>query len=208
MTVAFSERLREATMTPHREAESEPFIVDLMAGKLDRGAYRALLGQYAVLYPTLEEAVQQYDRDPVIAPFHHPGLARTRAINSDLDALSGSDREPPVALPATRELVERIASGLPPERFLAHHYLRYLGDLSGGLAIGRLVSRHYGVEPEALAMWRFDGIEKPKLFKDAYRENLDTVPLSVERQDALIDEAALGYRLNRTIFAQLGSRLA
>lgn len=203
-TLTFSQRLREETMRPHREAESEPFIDDLMAGRLNRDAYRALLEQYAVLYPTLEAVVAAQPADSVLAPFDHPGLHRTAALNADLDALSGTDRTPPVPLPAARALAERFSSGLAPERLLAHHYLRYLGDLSGGLAIGKLVSRHYGIEPEALSMWRFAGIDKPKVFKDGYRAHLDAAPLSAEQQDALIDEAAIGYQMNQAIFRELG----
>ncbi|MBD8021734.1 biliverdin-producing heme oxygenase [Brevibacterium gallinarum] len=202
--LTFSQRLREETMRPHREAESEPFIADLMAGRLDRGAYQALLEQYAVLYPTLEVVVREQPASSVLSAFDHPGLARTAAINADLNALAGPDRLPPVALPATRALAKRINSELPAERLLAHHYLRYLGDLSGGLAIGRLVSRHYGIEPEALSMWRFEGITKPKVFKDRYRALLDSAELSPAQQDAVIDEAAIGYRLNQAIFAELG----
>ena len=203
-TATFSQRLREETMRPHRAAESERFIVELMAGRLDRDAYCSLLEQYAVLYPMLEVSVREHTGDGLLAAFDHPGLARTEAINADLDALCGADRLPPLALPATRALAERIGSGLPAERLLAHHYLRYLGDLSGGLAIGRLVSRHYGIGPEALSMWSFAGIDKPKLFKDAYRASLDAAPLSPVQQDALIDEAAIGYRMNQAIYRELG----
>lgn len=200
----FSRRLKADTNDAHRAAESETFIGDLMGGKLDRDAYRGLIEQYSFIYPALESAVAAAGDDPHVARFHHPGLARTDAINRDLDALAGADRPAPTVLPATQRLVERIGSGLPPERLLAHHYLRYLGDLSGGLAIGKLVSRHYGIEPEALNMWRFEGIEKPKVFKDHYRAALDAVDFTPEEQEAFIDESRIGYQMNREIFADLG----
>lgn len=206
-TLSFSQRLRKETQREHSEAESEKFIVDLMAGRLDRHAYIALLEQYAVLYPALETAVQAAPSDSTVAFFDHPGLARTQAINNDLDYLLGEDRQPPVALEATRFLAEHFQSEASPEQLLAHHYLRYLGDLSGGLAIGKLVKRHYSIEDEALSMWRFPGINKPKLFKDDYRAKLDAVTLSREQQEAVIAEADLGFRLNKAIFRQLGEML-
>ncbi|MDK7750999.1 biliverdin-producing heme oxygenase [Brevibacterium sp. UMB10442] len=206
-TLSFSQRLRKETQREHSEAESERFIVDLMAGRLDRNAYIALLEQYAVLYPALESAVQAASAGSVLAMFDHPGLARTQAINDDLDQLLGSDRQPPVALEATRFLAEHFQSEVSPEQLLAHHYLRYLGDLSGGLAIGKLVKRHYSIEDEALNMWRFPGINKPKLFKDDYRAKLDAVTLTREQQEAVIAEAELGFRLNKAIFRQLGETL-
>lgn len=204
-TASFSQRLREETQREHSAAESERFIVDLMGGKLDREAYIALLEQYAVLYPALESAVRAASSGSVLAMFDHPGLASTQAINDDLDKLLGTDRKPPVPVTATRLLAERFQSGLEPEQLLAHHYLRYLGDLSGGLAIGKLVKRHYSIEDEALNMWRFPGIDKPKLFKDDYRAKLDAVSLSEAQQEALIAEAELGFRLNKAIFRELGA---
>ena len=70
-----------------------------------------------------------------------------------------------------------------PERYLAHHYLRYLGDLSGGQAVAALVTRHYGIPAEALSMYRFTELPKPKVFKDDYRELLDNAPLTDERRE-------------------------
>lgn len=200
----FSLRLRETTMAPHRNAESETFIVDLMAGRLDTAAYVALLEQYSAIYDALESQVHARVSEPVIAAFHDEHLERASAVAQDLDALSGTGRHAPRVLDATRALAERIASGLPAERLLAHHYLRYLGDLSGGLAIARLVARHYDIPPEALNMYSFPGIPKPKLFKDEYRAKLDSATLSDEQQNDFIDEAALGYRLNQAVFHDLG----
>lgn len=200
----FSTRLRAETNAAHRAAEGETFVTKLMGGELNARAYQALLEQYAHIYPALEAAVAKVETDPQVAAFHHPGLARTEAITRDLDALAGSDRGAPHAVPATLALVEHISSGLSVERLLAHHYLRYLGDLSGGLAIGKLVARHYGIAPEALNMWRFDGIEKPKLFKDHYRATLDANDFSPAQQQAFIEESGLGYQLNQAVFADLG----
>ena len=101
--------------------------------------------------------------------------------------------------------MERInATANVPERFLAHHYLRYLGDLSGGQAIAALVARHYGIPAEALSMYRFTELPKPKIFKDSYRELLDNAPLTEEQRQALIDETVEGFRINASLFAQLG----
>lgn len=200
----FSRRLRETTMEPHRNAESESFIVELMKGNLDTDAYIALLEQYAVIYAALEAEVRVRSADPVIAAFHDDGLERVAAINADLHVLAGDDRGAPHPVPATVALAERIRSGLPAERLLAHHYLRYMGDLSGGLAIALLVGRHYGVDSEALNMYTFPDISKPKVFKDGYRDRLDSAALTPEQQDAFIEEAALGYKLNQAVFHDLG----
>ncbi|MDN6490366.1 MAG: biliverdin-producing heme oxygenase, partial [Yaniella sp.] len=85
-----------------------------------------------------------------------------------------------------------------------HHYLRYLGDLSGGLAIARLMQRHYQVPDHQLNMYTFESIEKPKLYKDAYRDQLNRLGLTVEQEETFIEEAGFGFGYNKRIFEELG----
>ena len=90
-----------------------------------------------------------------------------------------------------------------PARIVAHHYLRYLGDLSGGQIIGRLVERHYGIAPGDLSMWRFEGIDKHKPYKDEYRAKLNVYAVTPERVSSLLEEAAKGFTLNKALFREL-----
>ena len=53
-------------------------------------------------------------------------------------------------------------------------------------------------------MYRFTELPKPKIFKDGYRELLDNAPLTEEQRQALIDETVEGFRINASLFAQLG----
>ena len=133
--------------------------------------------------------------------------AYLRLINQYVHIYEALDIDAP--LPATAEYVERIRATVnSPERYLAHHYLRYLGDLSGGQAVAALVSRHYGIPAEALSMYRFTELPKPKVFKDGYRELLDNAPMTDEQREALIDECIEGFRINASLFAQLGREVA
>ena len=202
----FSARLRTATAERHSNAENSDFMTRLMKGELDQTAYRLLLGQYRHLYIALE-AVSEHFRnnpEPITAPFLQPGLDRTPAILEDLRVLHDGASLEDAALPATAEYVERIlATREAPERFLAHHYLRYLGDLSGGQAVAALMARHYQIPAEALSMYRFPDLPKPKVFKDGYRDLLDAAPLDEAQADALVDEAIAGFDLNAAMFADL-----
>ena len=87
-------------------------------------------------------------------------------------------------------------------QLLAHHYLRYLGDLSGGQAIGALVARHYQVPREQLTMWDFSDIDAPKRVKDAYRAHLDEITDPAVREEFLA-ETKLGYELAGELFTAL-----
>lgn len=204
---AFSARLRRATQAEHSRAESAEFISTLMEGARSARDYTLLLSQYRFIYAALEEESRLLRGLPDLAGLLDPALERLPAIEADLAGLLPAVglAAAPGELPATRAYAARIraAAAEHPARLVAHHYLRYLGDLSGGLAIGKLVSRHYGIVPEHLSMWTFHGIDKPKVYKDGYRAKLDAYAVDDARADALVDEAASGFALNRALFAEL-----
>lgn len=200
--VPFSQRVRTATRSEHSEAESQGFISHLMDGSLTEDDYWRLLAQYLPVYEALEGAIAEAaERSELAASFHDPRLSRTAAIRADLAARFGEGAPIDEPLDVTREYAERIAAADVPA-LLAHHYLRYLGDLSGGQAIGALVARHYGIPRERLAMWDFSEIDAPKRVKDAYRERLDAIEDEAVQEEFLA-EAREGYRLAGAMFAAL-----
>ena len=205
----FAARLKEATQPDHTAAEEESFVGDLLAGRLPIGAYADLLVQTHLVYEVLEEATRSLATHPEVAPFAHPGLVRLPALQADLEFLLGPGwRSSLVPLPATADYLARLRAVAFdwPAGLVAHHYLRYLGDLSGGQVIRRLVGRAYGLEHDGLRFYVFDDIGKPKPFKDAYRAALDAAPWSTEEQDRVIAEVSLAFRLNAAVFADLGAR--
>lgn len=199
----FSARIREATRAEHGAAESTGFIARLMAGELAEGDYWRLIAQYLPVYEALEARVEELAvTSPLVASFHDPRLARAGAIRHDLAARFGEDAGIDAPLPITETYARRIREADAP-RLLAHHYLRYLGDLSGGQAIGALVARHYGVPREQLGIWDFSEIDAPKRVKDAYRLRLDTITDPAD-QEAFLEESRAGYRLAGDLFSALG----
>ncbi len=201
-----AERIRTQTDSAHRRTEQSRFIGDLLAGKLNPAAHAALIAQTYLVYRTLEEAGRTHADHPVVAPFLGEELLRTEALEADLEFLIGENwREEVTALPSTQRYVDRLTEVAfdSPAVFVAHHYIRYLGDLSGGQIIRRMLERAYGYTDDGLRFYIFDQIEKPKLYKDAYRSKLDDAPLSDEDQQLLIDEVVLAYELNEALFADL-----
>lgn len=196
----FSVRLREHTTEVHEAAETSSFMSDLLGGRLDTEAYVALLGQYRYIYEALESAARKFADDPAFGPFHDVNLERAEAIRADLDEL-GAGEQP--ILDSTGAYVVRLRSLPGAPELIGHHYTRYLGDLSGGQAIGTLVKRHYGVQ--ALRMWDFPGIEKLKPYKDAYRAELDRLTnfADTTRVEA---ETVRAFDFNRDVFAELAAR--
>jgi len=202
---ALSELLRTATADQHQRAETRPFIADLMGGALSLTDYVDYVAQFAYIYEALES--RDGSGDP--APLGDPRLARFASIESDLVALGAPDwRATHPALPATAAYAARLrelAAGHLPE-YLAHHYTRYLGDLSGGQVIGAMIARHYGATEDQLAFFRFDDIEKPVPYKRAYREALDALELTDAQRAAVVAEARAAFDYNAAVFDELGSR--
>jgi len=89
--------------------------------------------------------------------------------------------------------------------FIAHHYTRYLGDLSGGQAIARLVSRQHGFEGDGVAFYDFAELGPIPHFKKAYREALDSLgaELSDAERQRMCDEVREAYRFNTETFRDL-----
>ena len=208
MTVLpFSQALRERTWTGHGESEGAGFMSDLMSGKGTRDDYIALVAQHFFVYQALETVGAQFSADAVAAPFLSPQLTRIPALESDLAFLLGAEwREQIAPLDTTERYVDRIrrigadhwAGGL-----VAHHYTRYLGDLSGGQMIRKLMQRQFGFETNGVGFYLFEQIASPKEFKQTYREQLDAVDWSPEERERVIDEVLLAYRLNTELFEDL-----
>jgi heme oxygenase len=141
-----------------------------------------------------------------------PRLDRLSAIDHDLAGLAGlaglarSDGEgltEPVA--ATAAYVRRIVDVATSEpRLLGHHYVRYLGDLSGGQIIASLMRRHYGIPDEALTFYAFVGLGSKGGFKTAYRRALDVRLADPGFYAEVLDESRRAYELNRSVFEELG----
>ncbi|QHC69166.1 biliverdin-producing heme oxygenase [Rathayibacter sp. VKM Ac-2801] len=199
--------LREATSEEHRHAESRGYITALMQGTLSLREFARYLGQLLPVYEALESR-RPAREDPAL--LHDTAVHRVAALRSGLAAL-GVDPASIVPLDATARYVARLESLGEDDGLLhvAHHYTRYLGDLSGGQAIATMMTRHYGATAEQLAFFRFDGIPNAVHFKRVYRAQLDKLALAPGALDAMVAEARLAFALNAAVFDALdGTRSA
>ncbi len=201
----FSARIRGATMAAHRDAERSRFVHQLMRGQLPLDGVADLMAQHHAIYTSLERTGAVLAADPVAGPFLGPELLRVPRIEDDLRCLAGEDWAERFPMrPATATYVGNIAATAShPERFVAQHYTRILGDLSGGQMIRRTLERHYGdAIAGALSFYDFD-IDDVDAYKDDYRTLLDTTPWSDAQHDAFIDETNRAYTSNSSMFSAL-----
>ena len=204
--IPFSTALRERSSSAHSGSEGAGFMSDLMRGKGTRDDYVALVAQHWFIYDALERAAQHMRLDPIAAPFISDKLTRLPANEADLEFLIGADwRERIEPLPTTERYVARIreVGAVWPGGFVAHHYTRYLGDLSGGLFIGKLMQRRFGFDTNGIGFYIFADIADPKEFKEHYRVQLDAAPWDEAEKERVIDEVLLAYRFNTELFEDL-----
>ncbi|GGM41031.1 heme oxygenase (biliverdin-producing) [Promicromonospora citrea] len=199
--------LREGTRAAHGEANSEQFVEELLSGALDRAAYADLSAQLLVVYEALEAASAALAGDDRATSLVFEELTRVPAIERDLAYLYGPGWRAEIRiLPATRayaDHVREVGSSLP--HYAAHSYTRYLGDLSGGQIVKRMMKQHYGLGEEGVAFYTFPDIPKVKVFKDAYRAALDGLGLDETEVATTLDEVHLAFRLNRAVFGELAA---
>lgn len=203
----FSEALRAASWGAHERAAESPYMGALIRGELSRERYADLVAQHWFAYVVLEEAVAAMSDDPTARRFTFPELERIPALEADLEYLLGESwRDRVEALPATIEYCDRLREVCFdwPGGFVAHHYVRYMGDLSGGQFVGRKVEQVYDLpDKQGVSFYVFDGVDDPTAFKDEYRRRLDEAPWDAEEQRRIIDEILVGYELNTKVLQQL-----
>ncbi|MFC8588772.1 heme oxygenase (biliverdin-producing) [Streptomyces sp. NPDC057217] len=210
MDTPFSTLIRTASHEQHTEAETSSFMGDLLGGRLGVDAYARYTEQLWFVYRALEEGAEALREDPVAGPFIQPELFRTTALEQDLAHLRGADwRDGLSPLPATVAYAERVAECARdwPAGYVAHHYTRYLGDLSGGQIIRDKAERTWGFarKGDGVRFYVFEEISNPAAFKREYRELLDGVNADDLEKQRIVDECKRAFAFNSAVFHQLGS---
>lgn len=183
-------------------AERSPFMGRLLRGQAGRLEYSAYLASLLPVYTALEETLPtmpEWVRD-----LHPSALLRQASLVADLRTFSGTD-DPPAPAPSAVGLADRVrAVAERPGRWVAHAWVRYMGDLSGGQMLARIVARSYGLEDGVgTAFYRFPGLADGDAFKGTYRDGLDRAPLDEAEVGAAVEEARAAFATHRRIFAEL-----
>lgn len=214
MTVAtsqpLSKALRAATATAHENAEGSRFMEELLSGKLNADAVAEFTGQLWFIYEALERAVRAIDGAPLAASIVDRRLERQTSLEADLAGLYGANwRDSIRILPATMKYVSRLeeltGTG-DPVPVLAHHYVRYLGDVSGGQVIAARLGTYYDIDSESLNFYDFTAIGKIPPYRNGYRQALDELKLDDEQRARLLEEAQAAFDFNSAVFADLAQR--
>ncbi|HEY7859720.1 MAG TPA: biliverdin-producing heme oxygenase [Candidatus Nanopelagicales bacterium] len=204
----FSSAMKRATWQDHTAAEYTAYMQALLDGRLIRDDYADMVAQHYFAYQVIEAAAEKLKNDPIAGKFVSDGLSRVPALEEDLAFLLGADWcdkiEPNEG---TKQYVARLHEVCFdwPGGFVAHHYTRYLGDLSGGQVIRAAAERAYDLpDKRGVQFYVFPKIPDKKAFKIAYRDALDQAHWDDAERARIIDEVIKAYHLNTQVLVECG----
>ena len=187
------------TKALHLEAERTGIIRDLLRGEADRNGYVLLMRNLLPAYRAIELGLERHRGSAGLGALASYRLDRASTIESDLVALCGERwRQQVPILPAGELYASRIEKAAEGDggRLVAHAYTRYLGDLSGGQILQRLLARTLDLQPSELSFYHFPRFADLDALKADYRNALDKAGASVRDPHALVEEGASAFSLN------------
>lgn len=207
--LALSVAMKEGSAIEHDQAEHSTFMDELLGGRVNEAGYVAYLRALRPVYATLETLGRELTDDAVAGPVLDAGLDRLAALDADLDHWAPGESKETDSAAAAAYAAAIAASAGWGGLYLAHHYTRYLGDLSGGQAVGRILDRAFELDGQGLAFYDFAEIGKNKPYKDVYREKLDAIGAGLSPEDRLrvVEEVRKAFRLNHDLFSELSRNI-
>jgi len=206
--MTLSTRLKEGTKKSHNAAENTKFVAGFLRGVLNPEEYRKLITDFYYVYETMEQRIEE-TKDPLASILKQWGakLYRTAFLQRDLRYYYGPMyRELMVPSEACNTYCYRLneIAEKDPYLLIAHHYTRYIGDLSGGQILKGIAKKALNPpEGEGLHFYDFPMIDDAKAFKTDYRAVLDGLEVNEHQVNTLITEANYAFRLNMYIFDEL-----
>jgi heme oxygenase len=210
MTQDMATLLREGTKQSHTMAENTAFMKCFLKGIVEREPFRKLTADLYYLYSALEDEIRRHRSHPVVGMIYFPELERKAKLEDDLDYYYGHNWQALIApSPEGEKYVARIQqiSNENPALLVAHSYVRYMGDLSGGQSLRNIVRSALDLPADrGTGLHEFDAIptvEARREFKKRYRDALNTLPVDEATAKAIVDEANLAFAMNRNVFHEL-----
>ena len=198
--------LKEGTKESHSAAENTKFVASFLRGVVDYEEYRKLLTNFYYVYDTMEQMIRETE-DPMVQAIKSEDLERKEAIERDLEYYYGPDwKDKQTPSEACNKYCHRLneVAEQNPYLLVAHHYTRYIGDLSGGKILKEITARVLNPpEGKGLDFYEFPSIPDAKLFKQNYRACLDNLGTDASQEIALITEANYAFRLNMYMFDEI-----
>mgnify|MGYP002133734909 FL=1 len=134
--------LRELTMPKHKEIENHPYVKYLTSGTITPADYNVYIHVYDEIYRALEFS-RFFTELPHTSKLSRLGSLYTDSIELSIDFLKQSMYDGPVTPSyldnALFDYSSYITDTATFDKYVAHAYVRYFGDLNGGQMIKKLI---------------------------------------------------------------------
>ena len=197
--LALSSALAEATKGLHVQAERSGFIADMLRGAASRHGYALYLRNLLPAYQQLELGLERHRQAPALRGIALAEIYRSSALVGDLAGLWGDDWALELAcLPVARRYADSIAAAAEDggERLIGHAYVRYLGDLSGGQILKRLLSKSLDLPATSLTFYEFPQLADIGAFRLGFREALDRAADWIVDRQGVVEAARQAFLVN------------
>ncbi|KAG2362940.1 hypothetical protein BDR07DRAFT_1405540 [Suillus spraguei] len=202
-SLSMASLLRVGTSQAHEAAEHSQGGVRLVKGELDKEEYVYFLMMMWHVYTELERGLEKHASYPTLQPTYNPALlSRTPSLSQDISYLLGVPEaawqthpshsslmtSPPKCFTEYTTRLRELSESADPTCLLAHAYVRYLGDMSGGQFIGRRIAKAYDLD-----MDQGDG--------EWYRDGMNAgIGDDTTLKAAVLEEANMAFKMNASIF--------
>uniref|UniRef100_A0A8C7GLL7 Heme oxygenase n=1 Tax=Oncorhynchus kisutch TaxID=8019 RepID=A0A8C7GLL7_ONCKI len=199
-----SEQIKATTKEIHVRAENTQLMLSYQKGQITLPGFHIMNGLECLLFNLLHTLEEEMDRNashPGVAPIYFPQeLARLETLERDLEHFFGQGWQKRVIIPAAThrytQRLRKIGEG-NPKLLVAHAYTRYLGDLSAGQVLGKITQKSIGLSSgEGLSFFSFPGVSSPNRFKQLYRSRMNSIELTKEEREGVLEEAIMAFDLN------------
>ncbi|CCO36579.1 heme oxygenase [Rhizoctonia solani AG-1 IB] len=238
-TQNISTLLRTSTKRAHNAVHHSELAGKLLRGELPKNEYVYFMMILWRVYSAIEEGLETHSTNPVLAPTYRPALlSRAGLLSADIAYLLDTTEDEWQSTPLYRSLISAPPAGLRDyvthleqlvvskdsadnSRLLAHAYVRYLGDLSGGQSIRNRMAKAYDLPDTGAGASFYDfgslqgssGTGEKKAsqgellrIKEWYREGMnEAVGDDRALKEALVQEANLAFDFNRRIFEDVAT---
>ncbi len=196
-------RLHARIGAAHHRAEGMTFSRSLLQGQASPRQLAALLRALVPAYRLIEALGPELAAGLGSDAIPWEALSRSEALRQDVACLAVLPATP--ASPAAAEWLGRLQTlaRQAPHRFLAHVYVRYGGDLSGGQQLGEQARRILAAHglPD-LRFWHFP--RDCAALKQDFHQGFEQLRLSEAEEQELLEEAVLAFGATQRLLAELG----
>ena len=182
------------------------FMTALLKGEIEKSAYVLFLRNLEPIYEALERGLVFHADAHGISAIIVQSLFRLPSLHRDLAFLHGADWRIEVPqLDACSAYVDHLNAiqSTVPARLEAHAYVRYLGDLSGGQMLRKIVSQslNLGDQNEGVNFYHFG--EPPEVVRLVQRFRAGLNLIGEPANTGLADEAVTAFELHIGLFDDL-----